>query len=129
MTWIWMFLALQPNPELGPEEVVRTVADALRHNNAPMPNSGIFTAYRFASPENHAETGPYGRFLLTVKTADFAPMLHEYTGEFGPLRMSGDRAEQLLRIPAAHATFRFVLSRQKAGTYRGCWMVDGVLRE
>ena len=116
---------------LSPEAVVKTVVDALRNNNSPMPNAGVFTAYRFASPENHALTGPYGRFLRLVKSPDFEPMLRAHSGELGAIEVTGDRAEQSLRIRldgGQSAVYRFNLSRQKAGAFRGNWMVDGVAR-
>ena len=51
--------------------------EALRTNNSPAPNTGIYTAYRFSSPANHANTGPYGNFLQIAKHPDFAPLLRE----------------------------------------------------
>jgi Domain of unknown function (DUF5658) len=72
---------------------------ALRNYNSPIPNAGVFTAYRFASPANPAVTGPYGHFLRLV-------------------RVHSD--------PGRDAVFKFILSRQREGPYRSCWMVDGV---
>ena len=83
-----------PRRAAEPGEVIQTVATALRHNDAPIPNAGIFTAFQYASPANLAFTGPYGRFLQLVKNADFAPMLHDHPQELGPLEIHGDRAER-----------------------------------
>lgn len=65
--------------------MIQTVAAALRDNNSPMPNAGIFTAFQFASPANHAFTGSYGQFLKLVKAADFAPMLRDRPHESLPI--------------------------------------------
>ena len=73
--------AARPRPELTPAEVVRTVLAALRNNNSPLPNAGVFTAYYFASPANHTVTGPYGHFMGLVKQTRFAPLLHPYPTE------------------------------------------------
>ena len=120
-----------PAPDLGPGQVVRIVATALRNNNSPIPNAGVFTAYGFASAANRAATGPYGRFLQIVKAPDFIPMLRAYPQEFGPIEISGDHAEQTLQVRLDNgesAEYRFSLSKQTAGLCRGCWMVDGVGR-
>lgn len=117
------------DPRLSPEQVVRTIANALSHNDAPLPNAGIFTAYRFASPANHAVTGPYGQFLRIVKTSGFIPMLGEHPTEFSAVDRNGDRASQVMRIWIAQGKaieYRWDLSLQRKDPYRGSWMVDGV---
>ena len=110
-----------------PGEAIQTVAAALRNNNSPTPNAGIFTAFQFASPANHASTGSYGNFLMIVKTADYTPMLHDYPYELTGLVVSGDHAEQILRVKLKQdsvASYKFDVSRQS----NGGWMVDGVTR-
>jgi hypothetical protein len=132
----WMlFIALGnpplPHPGLGPDAVIKTVAEALRNNDSPIPNAGIFTAYQFASPANHAVTGPYGRFLQIVKSDDSAPLFNAAAEEFDAIKIEGDHAEQLVRTRTAGgrvATYKFSVSRQREGPCRGCWMVDGVVR-
>ncbi len=121
--------APRPRPDMTPVEVVETVTAALRNYNSPISNAGVFTAYRFASPANHVVTGPYGHFMGLVKSADFAPLLHNYPAEFRAIAINGDRAEQIETVHSdrSHvAAFKFVLSRQKEGPCHGCWMVDGV---
>ena len=134
---VWIVLvappadAPRPSPALGPAEVVRIVVEALGKNNSPLPNAGVFIAYQFASPANHAVTGPYGHFLRTVKTKDFVPLFQEHPREFGEIAVSGDYAEQILRLrldDARTASYKFTMSLQKKGSRRGCWMVDGVSR-
>jgi hypothetical protein len=121
--------APQPRPDLTPDEVVRIVVAALRNYNSPIPNAGVFTAYRFASPANRAVTGPYGHFLQLVKSADFAPLLSDHPSDLGAIEIKKDHAEQIARVhsdPSHDAVFKFILSRQGEGPYRTCWMVDGV---
>jgi uncharacterized protein DUF4864 len=121
--------ASRPSPDLTPGHVVQAVVEALRHNNSPRPNAGVFTAYQFASPANHAAVGPYGRFLRIVRSA--APLLSGEAAEFSPIEIRDDRAEQTVRIPVRGgqpAVFRFILSRQSEGACLGCWMVDGVVQ-
>jgi hypothetical protein len=134
--WQLAFLAAQPlpNPHLGPDEVIRTVVEALQHHNSPAPNAGIFTVYQFASPANRQNTSPYGKFLRLVRLPDFAPLLAHGVATYGPLAISGDRAEQEITVRmdvGREARFRFVVSRQTSrqtqGRCTGCWMVDQVV--
>lgn len=122
--------APQPLADLTPGDVVKTVVNALRNCNSPSPNAGVFVAYRFASPANHASTGPYGRFLRAVKSGAFAPMLRVYPSELDSIEING-KAEQILRVHLNRdhdVAFKFTLSRQRDGPYRDCWMVDSVQR-
>lgn len=114
-----------PRRAAEPGDAIRTVTAALRHNNSPIPNAGVFTAFQFASPANLAATGPYGRFLRLVKSADFAPMLRDNPQELGALVVDGDHAEQILRVGPedGHVTvYKFDVRRQSGGG----WTVDGV---
>ena len=136
--WWWQlaFLAAQPlpNPRLSPDEVIRTVVEALHNNNSPTPNAGIFTVYEFASPANRQNTSPYGKFLRLVRLPDFAPLRARRVTSYGPLALSGDQAEQEITIhmdDGRDARFRFAVSRQTSqqtqGRCAGCWMVDQVV--
>ena len=121
----------RPNATLGPAEVIRTIAAALQNNDSPIPNAGVFTAYQFASPANRANTGPYGRFLRIVRSEETLPLFGKRAQEFGELVMRGDQAVQDVRVQSDGGpaiTYRFSVSRQKAGACAGCWMVDGVVR-
>jgi len=126
LTTILVVLMTAENPKRAaePGEAVQTVAAALRHNNSPIPNAGIFTAFQYASSANLKFTGPYGRFLGLVKSADFEPLLRDSPREPGVLMVHGDRAEQVLRVgpEGGHVVvYKFDVSRQAEG-----WAVDGV---
>lgn len=134
--WQLAFLAAQPlpNANLGPDQVIRTVIEALHNRNSPTTNAGIFTVYQFASPANRQTTSPYGKFLRLVKLPDFAPLLSRGVAAFGPLALMGDHAKQAVSIhldDGRSAQFRFVVSRQTSeqtqGRCAGCWMVDQVI--
>jgi hypothetical protein len=120
-----LMAADSPRRAAGPDEVIQTVATALQHNNSPIPNAGVFTAFQFASPANLVTTGPYGRFLGLVKSVDFAPMLRDTPRELGKLEVRGDHAEQILRVrphDGQVTAYKFDLTRQAGGG----WAIDGV---
>lgn len=124
--------AHRPDPGLSPGEVVRIQLDALRANDELDGDAGIATVFQFASPANRSITGPLDRFVELVKTPEYRPMLNHRRADAGPLITSGDLAEQRVLITTAagdRITYVFVLSRQREGAYRGCWMTEGVLRE
>ena len=137
LAWWWLAASLgaqpRPSPRLTPDEVIRTLVEALQNRNSPSPNAGIFTAYQFASPANRVNTGPYGNFLRLVKISGFDPLLSGHADNFGPLTVAGDHAQQKVRFRVAGAGavwFLFAVSRQTSeqtrGRCTGCWMVDGV---
>lgn len=112
--WQLALLAAQPlpSPNLGPDQVIRTVVEALRNRNSPTTNAGIFTVYQFASPANRQNTSPYGKFLRLVKLPDFAPLRAHGVITYGPLALTGDHAEQDVKIhldDGRDAPFRFVI--------------------
>jgi hypothetical protein len=134
--WQLALLAAQPlpDPNLGPDQVIHTVVEALHNRNSPTTNAGIFTVYQFASPANRQITSPYGKFLRLVKLSDFAPLFARGVITYGPLALTGDHAEQEVNIHldgGSSAQFRFVITRQTSqqtqGHCAGCWMVDQVI--
>ena len=121
----------QPRPTLEPGEVVRLVTEAMGRNDSPKADAGIATAFAFASPGNRQMTGPLERFAPMVRHERYAPLLNYKTIEYGPVRVSGDFAEQVVTVTDASgsaAAFLWTLSRQPEGDYEGCWMTDGVTR-
>jgi hypothetical protein len=121
----------EPSPDLSPAEVVGIQLEALQHNDAPYPDAGIETAFRFASPANQVATGPLDRFAGMVKGPVYGDLLGFARADVGRIAVEGDRAAQ--RVTLTHddgrrAVYVFVLSRQDGGLYDDCWMTDGVTR-
>jgi hypothetical protein len=121
----------QPHRELTPMQVVETVMEALRNNDAPSPDSGIATTFAFASPANKRFTGPLPRFISMVHDPVYAPMLGWDLIKYGRPMIIGDRAQLPVQLLDAHgelSVFVFDLARQSGGEFDGCWMTDGVAR-
>jgi len=116
-----------PSPELGPDAVIDAVLYALKTNNEA--DDGIAVVFSFASPRNQAVTGPLPRFIAMVKSPPYRPMIGFEQAQIGPLQVSGDAARQTVVLYHRHrppAMYTFVLSRQTATPWKGCWMTDAV---
>lgn len=121
-----------PSPDLAPEEVVRIQVEALQTNDEPEDDAGIATAFRFASPENQAATGPLDRFTEMVKGPVYRDMLGFERATYSEMRVQGDEAAQRVVLEHAdgrRAAYVFGLSRQRGGECDGCWMTDAVIRQ
>lgn len=119
-----------PNPQLTPADVVQIQLDVLQRNDDPYPDSGIATAFAFASPANRRLSGPLPRFARLVRTVVYRPLLGFDRVGTTPVEQSGDRASQEVTVVdhrGGERVYEFRLARQVAGPYAGCWMVDGVL--
>lgn len=122
---------VEPSPKLSPEEVVKIQLDALKHNNEPVPDAGIATTFKFASPDNQRVTGPLPRFIKLVHNPMYEDMLEHTAADLSPIKQRGDVAQQIVILTTKSGTrvgYVFELSRQRGGRYDGCWMTDGVIR-
>jgi hypothetical protein len=122
---------LAPSPDYRPADVIRIQIQALQHNDDPAPDSGVARVFQFASPQNQSKTGPLPKFTAMVKSDTYGVLINHKHAEYGPLRADDQTAQQLVRITAANgsqAMFLFILSKQTDGTYKNCWMTDGVVR-
>ena len=121
--------ALVPAPALTPGEVVRIQLEALRHNNGQ--DRGIAVAFRFASPANRANTGPFPRFAAMIKNGPYALMLEFREATYGPVEIVSRRARQRVTLTGARGrmTYWFYLSRQVVPPCVDCWMTDAVYIE
>ncbi len=123
--------AAQPNPNLSPEQVITIVLEALQRNDEQAPDSGIATAFRFASPGNRAATGPLERFIQLVKSPAYKPLLNHKTAARGNVRIAEDVARQRITLTAANGeriVYLFTVSKQTEEPYKNFWMTDGVER-
>ncbi|MES3516780.1 MAG: DUF4864 domain-containing protein [Natronomonas sp.] len=121
-----------PDPELGPERVVRLQLDALATNDDPFENAGIGTAYNFASPANRRATGPFDRFVRMVTGPRYAPMIDHIEATTGPMEREGTTAEQRVTLTGPDGrtmSYVFGLSDRREGPFDGYWLTDRVLVE
>jgi hypothetical protein len=122
--------ALDPDPQLRPQDVVHLQMAALANNDDPYADAGIEIAYRFASPANKTATGPLDRFIQLLKTPIYEPMLHHLDVEYLAADVMGSYAEQrvvVTTVDGRRVGYLFSLSRQGEGGYKDCWMTDSVV--
>ncbi len=121
----------KPSPDLAVQEVVRIQVEALQNNDTPQPDSGIRTAFIFASPENKRATGPIERFIPLVKNPQYRDLLNTRRITINEPVIEGDQAAvevALITENGTTARYLFLLSRQQDFPFEDCWMTDGVVR-
>jgi hypothetical protein len=125
-------MATAPSPRLTPDDVVAIVLGALARNDQPTKDHGISVTFAFSSPANRAFIGPIESFADLVRDDTYRPLLNHRHASRGPAHVNGDRATVRVVITTAggeRVAYLFALSLQNEGTYKGCWMTDGVTRE
>lgn len=120
------YLSLSPTCERPPGLVIHIQVEALRNNN-PATDRGIATVWRFAAPSNKAVTGPYEAFARTIRTR-YRPLLTADSVRYGPIAREGDRVRRNVTVATGNSTtnYEWILTRQSAPPYEGCWMTSGV---
>lgn len=120
-------LALLPDPELSPSDVVHTQIYALHAGRSDV-------CFAFASPENAAQTGPLERFdRLFQHPSQYALMFK--CESFEVENLVPDRLEVtgvasfLVSVHRMGSTawFQWNVSRQERGAFVECWMTDAVV--
>lgn len=123
-----------PTPSLGPAEVVLAQLAGFQrepYDGDPAPGEGLAQAWQFASPGNRQATGPLSRFATMLRNEAYRGLLGHRAAQLGPLQQQGEQASvEVLVVTAEDSTqgFTWVLGRQDAPPYAGCWMTDGVVR-
>jgi hypothetical protein len=117
-----------PHGALDPTEVVSIQLSALRVNEED--DEGIAVAFRFASPQNRANTGPVTRFASLLKSADYLPLLNHIEASLG--NAWGHHGSRFIPVVVTDSfgnssAFVWVLSRQTDGQCHHCWMTDRVI--
>lgn len=121
---------MAPSPKWSAEQVIQIQLEALQRNPTLGKNRGIDMTFRFASPENREQTGPLERFSQMVRSQAYRGMLGHRQAELGPSQRKEERYEQVVLIEDAQGQrtgYLWVLSKQRSGAYKGCWMTDAVL--
>jgi predicted nucleic acid-binding protein len=120
---------LKPSKALSPRQVIMIQLHALQRND--MTDSGIITVFNFSSPSSRVSLGPLNNFRMKVRDPAYSPMLNFVSYKTGQMVITGDTAYQLVVIKGVNGEqvpYLFILSKQRRGIYKGCWMTVGVAR-
>lgn len=122
--------AIEPNPDLTPDQVVKLQLEGLQNNDLTDDNQGIRICYRFASPGNQVIAGPVENFIKLVKNPIYKSLIGFERAEFGLMTIKGRTAQQAVRLIHTNgisAVYVWILSKQDEPPYRNCWMSDAVI--
>ncbi len=111
--------------------VVAQLEGLAREPASGPPGAGLAQCWAYASPGNRSATGPLERFAELLRNPVYRGLLGHRAVHLGPVEVSGPGARQEVLVMTADDEalgFTWVLSRQTAPPYAGCWMTDGVLR-
>jgi hypothetical protein len=119
-----------PSPDYGPEEVIEVQLDAMKDNDTPFDDSGIKTAFNFASEKNKRSTGPLPRFKKMVHSKRYSMLLNHDRAKFGDIENDGNLAKQIIDVykDGERVRFRFEVELQEEDENEGCWTTNSVLR-
>ena len=123
----WTYI--KPDKALTPRQVVRIQMRALQENDSH--DSGIITVFNFSSPKNRMHIGPINHFRLIVRDPAYRTMLNFKSYKTGQMVVTDDKAYQLVVVKGRDGTeevYLFILAKQRKGSYKGCWMTEGIAR-
>ena len=121
--------SITPNPDIKPDEVIMIQLEALKENNSPYKDAGIFQTWEFAHPQNRQYTGPLSNFTLMMKSTYFLMLNHI---DHNILFVSKDDSTANYFVELIDKTgdkFGFTWSVKKVlneGKFKDCWMTTGV---
>jgi len=121
----------EPDPTLGPQEVVEIQVLALQENDTPFKNFGVLTAFNFASPENKSKNGPEGKFIRMIHNPMYNSLINFKIYGLDDVYIINNLALQKVTLIDAEgnpAVYLFKLTRQMEKPFEGCWMIDSVMK-
>lgn len=110
-----------PEPELTPQQVVKRQLEAIRASKGT--SDGLATAFEFSSAA-HQE-----KMALLIRGARYQALLNFEKAEFGPARIEGMDARQIVSLYDGKGQVRmflFDLRKQTSGPDKGRWLIEAV---
>lgn len=110
-----------PEPELTPEQVVKRQLEAIRASNGT--SDGLAAAFEFSSAAHR------DKMAVLIRAARYQALLNFEKAEFGPARIEGMDARQIVSLyddQGQVRMFLFDLRRQTSGPDKGRWLIEAV---
>lgn len=120
----------QPSSDLSSKDVVAAQLSALKNNNHPYENAGVEIAYRFASPYQKAENGPFTRYCDMFSNQRFKTLINCQSYFIEKHFSNEKKAEYFVFVTdegGKEWVFLFRLSKQTMSPYNNFWMTDNVI--
>ena len=115
-------------PKMNASDIITLQMNALQRNNKN--DSGIKTAYKYASPDNLNNTGPYPKFSKMVKNNMYKHLLRCKKWSFvknSIRKVKDEKYSRIVKVQSSHDNneyiYRFTLSRQIPSLF---WRTDSV---
>ena len=122
-------MSYQPDPALGPRDVVEQQVRALGRNAEWGDAEGIRRAYRFASTANRNAMGELSGFAEVLHNPGYRALLDNRAARYSEPVFQADRAAVGVTVTAANGRavdYVFFLSRADRADCQGCWFTDAV---
>ena len=121
---------IKPDPNIGPEEVIKIQLVALMKNNLPYPDAGIVQTWEFAHPKNRQYTGPLSNFILMIKSDSYSSMIEHLNHNIIFVENKDNVASYFVELTDKIGNkFGFTWSLKKVltrGEFKDCWMTSSV---
>ena len=122
--------SITPNPDIKPDEVIMIQLEALKENNSPYKDAGIFQTWEFAHPQNRQYTGPLSNFTLMMKSDSYSLLLNHINHNIIFVSKNDNTANYFIElIDKTGDKFGFTWTVKKVlnvGKFKDCWMTTGV---
>ena len=121
---------IKPNSAIKSDEVIKIQLEALKNNNLPYKDAGIFQTWEFAHPQNRQYTGPLSNFTLMMKSDSYSLMLNHTDHNVIFVSKNDYTANYFVELTDKSGdkfgftwTVKKVLNNDK---FKDCWMTTGV---
>ena len=121
---------IKPNSAIKSDEVIKIQLEALKNNNLPYKDAGIFQTWEFAHPQNRQYTGPLSNFTLMMKSDSYSLMLNHTDHNVIFVSKNDYTANYFVELTDKSGDkFGFTWTVKKVlinGEFKDCWMTIGV---
>ena len=121
---------IKPNSAIKSDEVIKIQLEALKNNNLPYKDAGIFQTWEFAHPQNRQYTGPLSNFTLMMKSDSYSLMLNHTDHNVIFVSKNDYTANYFVELTDKSGDkFGFTWTVKKVlinGKFKDCWMTTGV---
>ena len=121
---------LKPSPDLKPLEVISIQLTALKDNNKPYNNAGIYQTWEFAHPSNRIFTGPLVKFTSMMYSPSYVVMLDHLDHKIILVNDKTNVSYFIIELIDKEGNiFGFQWTIEKViiqGEFKDCWMTTKV---